>query len=340
MQNITFNHKKIVFILSFLVMIQAAHAVKSFSYIEGKVSPDNKNIAFICNIDSIDEICLYSVEKDSLQLLTNSRLLPVHQLLSQKSNIQWLDNNKILFLSSNSGTSDTYLLDLKDSTMASVNILSQSIPKYQFDYCRADSNLFYITDNEYGSMVNSQKIGEPQFKQILNSNDLNINEILCSPDGNSLMIYTENAQLTFYNLSRNTFLNEKLNKRYDFVPFDWSSDSKTFLFAEYKYKSIWSVRPNDLVLCTYNIENDSIIEIVNHMPQNCSAMFSSIPYVVGYSDGQTFSVMNLQTYIVKYYDANGRLADWFNNGRSALFLNNHSAYILDLTNKHKHFIHW
>lgn len=273
----------------------------------------------------MQDIFIYDIKKDTLWQITNSTELSFDS--QYKINLNWIDNNKILFLSKHSGVVQQYIYDLNSNSISNNSCFSSH--EYFLYYSNINEETYYVASrNDNEPAVFRKKLYNQKEKKISKGNKNNIITSI-SPNGEYLA-YREMPQgkPILLSLKGNKIIELKLPKNN--VTIDcWSSNGENFIY-NYSYINDNKVKRQMYI---YDISTHS-----NKIVEDDLNFFSGCIWAPC-SDTYFYSVQNL-SYLVNAktgdkikYNINGNPTAWIESCKSILFIQDSRAFILNLESK-------
>jgi len=294
--------------------------------LEGKISPDGKLIALDCFAGSNEDLFLYNIENDSLIRITNSTELLFG--LQYKRSLNWIDNNKLLFLSKHSGIVQQYILDVKQNSL----VPNGTSPNSEYNLCfsKRMNGAYYI------SIVGNN---EPAvFKRNFNSNipikvskgNINYAGLSISSD-EKYLFYKEMpiGKPIIYSILENKELKLNLPRKNTTV-LGWSANSRYFAYKSSKFTT------DGIPLTTfeiYDLSTNTHHTIVKDVDNISNAIWSPTDdNIIGYSLYNKFFIYDINTNKKTEYEVSGNPVDWSSEKNSILFIEVNNASLLNVGN--------
>ena len=312
-------------ILLFLFEVAQCYAQVT-KILEGRISPDGKLIALDCFAGSNEDLYLYKIENDSLIRITNSTELLFG--LQYKRSLNWIDNNKLLFLSKHTGIVQQYILDVKQNSFVS----NGTSPNSEYNLCFSKR----MNETYYISIVGNN---EPAvFKRNFNS-DIPIKISKGNINYAGLSISSDEKYLSYkempigkpiiYSIPENKELKLNLPKKNTTV-LGWSANSSYFA-----YKSVTFTTDGIPVtsLEIYDLSTNTHRTIVKDVKYLSNAIWSPIDEnLIGFSFYNKFFIYDINTNKKIEYEVSGNPVDWSSENNSILFTEVNNASLLNVGN--------
>ena len=293
---------------------------------EGLISPMGNKIALICYSGAIEDLYVYNIESDLLFRITNSQNLPIG--LQYKTSMNWVDNEKILFLSKQSGIVQQYILDLENNSLTN-NGESES-NEYDLKYSGNNKESYYISSiNGNEPAVFRRKSGENKATKI---SKLNVNHIISSVSNNGDYISYKEMPVgkpIIYSLHENKQLKLNLPPKNTNI-ISWSPNSRKFLYTHANYVSV--DKPL-FSLSTYDLETNQNTVILDNVEFIWSACWSESENLIAYSVNNKLIVQNLTTGTKDEQTMSVNSIEWFPGNKALLLIEDNKAFIYNLETK-------
>lgn len=290
-----------------------------------KLSPDKKEIAFICYLGLEEDLFLYNIEADSLSRLTTSEGLSFEG--QYKASLNWLDNSNIIFLSKHTGVVQQYVLDIQRGNLTSH---STSVgDEYSLCYSPKNEETYYISSikgREPAVFRRGLISYEP--KNITTQN-VNYGLLQLSPN-NKYLAFSEMpmGNPIIYSLDEARVLKLKLTKKNVRI-LSWSLDSNLFLYKNTEFRDDSPIV--SLSLHNLDINKSSILM------KNINGIFSAILMTDGskymYSTKGKSYLVDIESNKIEEFNIKGDLDCWVVNDISLLIIDNDKAFIYDILKK-------
>ena len=310
--------KKLFLFILILTSIQVNGQITKVG--EGQVSPDGNFVAFICYMGHVQDIFLYDLQKDTLSQITNSSVLDFDS--QYKTSLNWIDNQRILFLSKYGGLSQQYIVNVFTKTMEP-NVTSSS-NEYLLEYSSVNQESYYISSHKgMEPAVFSRKLHDSRERKVSKGN-MNCTSITVSPNG-ELLTYKEMpfGKTVLISLRDNKIIKTKVPTKNTFV-YAWSPSCDRFIYR-YTY---FTGETSESELRLYNIITKTSEIIMKDCDFVWGCLWTKDKYI--YCLSNKCYLVDQETGKQKEYDVIGRPACWLNNGQSVLFIQDKKAFILDL----------
>ncbi len=308
-----------------LILILLLSSLNSYSQInelrEVALSPNEKRIAFTYYVGKILDIFVYDLEKDSIVQITSSSTLDFDQ--QYKTFLNWIDNERLIFISKHEGLAQQYILDIQANTFK----LESSSFEHEYNL-KYSNNKTYYTSSRSGKepAVFSKIIGE---KKEIKISKGNVNCILTStsPDGKYLS-YKEMpiGKPHLISLENNKEIKVKIPQKNTSIN-QWSSSSDQFIYTQ-SYFIGEDKRPFiDINLYDFNTnESTKIAAGLNYISGElwspCEKYF--------YTSLNKSYLVDISTNTKKEYSVIGTPIAFMDNCQSVLFMQKKRIFILNL----------
>ena len=216
--------KKLFLFILILTSIQVNGQITKVG--EGQVSPDGNFVAFICYMGHVQDIFLYDLQKDTLSQITNSSVLDFDS--QYKTSLNWIDNQRILFLSKYGGLSQQYIVNVFTKTMEPNGTSSSN--EYLLEYSSVNQESYYISSHKgMEPAVFSRKLHDSRERKVSKGN-MNCTSITVSPNG-ELLTYKEMpfGKTVLISLRDNKIIKTKVPTKNTFV-YAWSPSCDRFIY--------------------------------------------------------------------------------------------------------------
>lgn len=290
---------------------------------EVTLSPNEKLIAFTYYADNVLDVFIYDLEKNSIVRITNSSSLDFDQ--QYKTDLNWIDNEKLILISKHNGLAQQYILDIKTNTFELES--SSSDNEYFLEYSKINNSTYYASSRKGREpAIFSKTIGEKNEKKISKGN-ANCMLTSISPDGKYLsykempigkphLISLENEKEINLNLpQKNTSIQR------------WSSSSDKFIykhsyFKENKDKYYVDIKLYDLNTHTPTDITTGINYMFGELWSPCGKYF--------YTLLDKSYLLDFETNTKKEYNIIGTPISFMDNCNSVLFVEKQRIFIFNL----------
>lgn len=312
--------KKLFLFILILTSIQVNGQITKVG--EGQVSPDGNFVAFICYMGHVQDIFLYDLQKDTLSQITNSSMLDFDS--QYKTSLNWIDNQRILFLSKYGGLSQQYIVNVFTKTMEPNGTSSSN--EYLLEYSSVNQESYYISSHKgMEPAVFSRKLHDLRERKVSKGN-MNCTSITVSPNG-ELLTYKEMpfGKTVLVSLRDNKIIKTKMPMKNTFV-YAWSPSSDRFIYR-YTY---FTGETSESELRLYNILTKTSETIMKDCDFVWGCLWTPSKDKYIYCLSNKCCLVDQETGKQKEYDVIGRPVCWLNNGQSVLFIQDKKAFIQDL----------
>jgi Tol biopolymer transport system component len=328
--------KQVIIFLTILISVWGANA-QTVEIREGKISPNKNLIAFIGSSKSYEnDILLYDLSRDTLSRITYS--MDLNYGLRYKTNLNWIDNEKILFLSKQNGRIQQYILDLSKSTLEPNG--SSSFDEYFLNYSPQNEETYYISSiNGKEPAVYRRKLFSDNVIKITKGNE-NYSVLALSPNSEYLSyrrMPMDNNTIV-YSLKENQKLKCSLPHK-EVAILAWSPLCDKFI---YQHIINMDNSSSKLYLKEYDITSKTSKTIHSFIGKKYTS--GAFRFVTPYTgslwfpckDKYLFSFLD-KLYIVdtdtqekKEYTIAGKPIDWVEECVSVLFIHESKAFIFNI----------
>ena len=316
---------RILILLLFLLLsspVVNAHITKIRS---AKLSMDRNSIAFICFLESVQDIFVYSLEADSLKRLTTSESLNFDE--QYKTSLNWIDDSNIIFLSKHTGQVQQYILDIQRGNLSSHS--TSEGDEYSLCYSPQNKETYYVSSvkgKEPAIFRRGLVSYEP--KRITTKN-INYGLSQLSLDNRFLAFYEMPiGNPLVYSIDDDELLKLKFPKKNVRI-LSWSLDSKKIL---YKHTQFRDGKPM-ISLFLYDVNSDKSITLM----KNANDLYSAILMTDGnkymYSTSKKSYLVDIESERVEEHEVKGDLDSWIVDNTSLLIITDDKAFRYDIQNK-------
>ena len=297
-----------------------------------KLSPDKNRIAYIDITDSICDIFVYDISTDKLTQITKTAA----QWLTDKIDLNWIDNENILFLSDHDGTFQQYVVNVSDKTLKANGRSSKG--ELDLFYSPKNKESYYtslIKGNEKAiyrrKLSSTQNIKITKNKAFYTLHGLSPNE--------EYLIYSEDyGQPFLFSLKNNSIIKPAFPEE-DIQILTWSPSCDKFLYS-------YTIGKSETTFTDYLVEYDiatkkskrihsleTLISWTNHSASRDSyksGIWSPCENKYLFSSTDKTFLLDTNTYEIKEYEIAGTPIDWIDSCKSILCSNGNKRFIFDI----------
>jgi len=290
---------------------------------EVTLSPNEKLIAFTYHAEKVLDVFIYDLEKDSIIKITDSSGLNFDQ--QYKTFLNWIDNERLIFISKHNGLAQQYILDIKANTFDIESISSDH--EYNLKYLKVNNKTYYTSSRKGKEpAVFCKTVGEKDEKKISKGN-INCMLTSISADGKYLS-YKEMpiGKPHLISLEDGKEIKLKIPQKNTTIS-EWSAASDKFIYKNSYFKDDDRSPVFDIKL--YDLGTDQTIEIATGMNYIFGGLWSPCDKYF-YTLLDKSILLDLNTNTKKEYKAIGTPIAFMNNCQSVLFMQKKRIFIINL----------
>lgn len=324
LKNIIKSMRTLILLLSLLLGSPLANA-QITKIRSAKLSTNRNSVAFICFLESVQDIFVYNIEADSLRRLTTSESLNFDE--QYKTSLNWIDDSNIIFLSKHTGQVQQYILDIQRGNLSSYS--TSEGDEYSLCYSSQNKETYYVSSVK-GKEPAIFRRGLVSYEpKNVTSKNINYGFPQLSLDNKLLTFYEMPiGNPIIYSINEDVLLKTKLPKKNVRI-LSWTLDSNKFLYKHTKFINGEPVTS----LCLYNLESHKSSTLI----KNTNDLYSTILMTDGnkymYSTSKKSYLVDIDSESVEEHDVKGDLVGWIVDNVSLLIIANDKAFIYDIQNR-------
>lgn len=297
---------------------------------EFKFSPDGGKVALLVTKEMITDLFLYNIENGEITQCTGSQELKKYDVgLAYKNSLNWIDNNRVMFISKHLGLVQQYIFNFSNNKFEANGTSKGN--EYFMTYSRKNQESYYIASiNNREPSVYRRKLGSLENIEI--SKDGLNHMLTILSDENNYLFYTVLPEISprIYDLRTSKLMKTKLpNSNVRIV--GWSEKDTTFYYTYAQFKNNTSYPSTGLFSYNYLTKKDQKIlnEIESNFelvsaPDGSGIIFSTSEVIE--LDPNKHKIAGLKTFIyslngtIKEFPFCGIAKDWSSNTNSVVFV--------------------